>query len=130
VAERKRRPDPPLLEWLVGGLGAVIFFGMLAVLIATGLGSADAPPSVQVNVERVAAVEGGYVLEFSARNESDVTAADIAVVAELRTGEDVQRREARFDYLPPRSERHGGFFFESDPRAGALTLRAEGYNEP
>jgi uncharacterized protein (TIGR02588 family) len=130
VAERKRKTEPPLLEWVVGGLGAIIFFGMLTVLIATGMSSRDLPPSISVEVERVTSAEGGYVLEFTARNESDVTAADIAVVAELRAGEEMQRREARFDYLPPRSERQGGFFFESDPRQGALTLRAQGYNDP
>jgi uncharacterized protein (TIGR02588 family) len=130
MAERNRKSEAPLLEWLVGGLGAIIFFGMLAVLVATGLGGEDMPPSIHVEMERVAAVEGGYVLEFSARNDSNVTAADIAIVAELRSSADVQHREARFDHLPPHSERRGGFFFESDPRQGALTLRAEGYNEP
>lgn len=130
MAERKRKSEAPLLEWLVGGLGAIIFFGMLAVLLATGLRPVDRPPSIHVEAERVAAVEGGYVLEFSARNDSDVTAADIAVAAELRSGAQTQHREARFDYLPPRSERRGGFFFESDPREGALALRAEGYSEP
>jgi len=130
MAGRKRKGDAPLLEWFVGGLGAIIFAGMLAVLLTTGLAGEDAPPSIHVKTERVAAVEGGYVLEFSARNASDVTAADIAVVAELRGGGEVQRREARFDYLPPHSARRGGFFFESDPRQGALVLRAEGYNEP
>lgn len=129
MATRKRKPDAPLLEWLVGGLGAAIFFGMLAMLIASGAGRRDLPPSIHVQVEQVTAVEGGYVLEFIARNDSDVTAADIAIVAELG-GEHVQHREARFDYLPPRSERRGGFFFETDPRTGALNLRAEGYNDP
>jgi uncharacterized protein (TIGR02588 family) len=130
VAERKDKAATPLLEWLVGGLGAVIFFGMLAVLIASGLSAGEDPPAIRVQVERVSAAEAGYVLEFSARNESDITAADIAVIAELRSGDYVEEREAHFDYLPPRSERRGGFFFETDPRAGALELRAEGYNEP
>jgi uncharacterized protein (TIGR02588 family) len=130
VAERKRKPEAPLLEWAIGGLGAIIFFVMLTLLIASSVTSRDLPPSINVEVERVTAVEGGYVLEFTARNDSDVTAAEIAVVADLRAGEETQHREARFDYLPPRSERQGGFFFEGDPRAGALELRAEGYSEP
>jgi uncharacterized protein (TIGR02588 family) len=120
----------PLLEWIVGVFGGLIFFGMLAVLIAAGLRRAETPPSIFVESERVTAVENGYVLEFNARNESDVTAADISVVAELRVGDETHHREARFDHLPPRSERRGGFVFESDPRRGELKLRAEGYNEP
>lgn len=130
MSERKAQPRPPLLEWVVGGAGAVLFFAILAVLIVTGLQDASRPPSIHVDIARVSAIEGGYVLEFIARNESETTAADVAIVAELQAGADVQQGEARFDYLPPRSARRGGFFFESDPRQGALELRAEAYNEP
>jgi len=130
VGDRKRDPGTPLIEWIVGGLGALIFLGMVLALIASGLAGEESPPSIRIHVERVTPALGGYVMEFSARNESDATAADVSVIAELDSGGEMQTREARFDYLPPRSERRGGFFFDSDPRAGALELRAEGYNKP
>ncbi len=37
---------------------------------------------------------------------------------------------ATLDHLPARSNRAGGLFFDHDPRAFALRLRAKGYHEP
>lgn len=107
-------------------LGALIFVAMLGVLVSAGLSGADAPPDVRTRVERMAPVSGGYVVEFIAENAGDKTAADIEIVAELGAEE----ARARFDYLPPHSQRRGGVFFRSDPRAGYLTLRADGYADP
>jgi uncharacterized protein (TIGR02588 family) len=128
VTERKDKP-PPALEWITGGIGALIFCVLLAGLISTGM-STDAPPSISVSTESVDAVENGYVLQFTARNDGDVTAADVEIAATLRTAGAAEVRRAHFDYLPPHSERRGGVFFESDPRQGELALRAEGYNDP
>jgi uncharacterized protein (TIGR02588 family) len=132
VADRKRdaRDITPPLEWAAGAFGALVFCGMLGVLISTGLSGADNPPSISVDVERVVATENGYLLEFAAYNEGDVTAAAVEIVAELKAGGEMQERRARFDYLPPRSERRGGFFFETDPRQGDLRVYADGYNDP
>lgn len=122
---RVTKGDTPLLEWIVGALGAVIFAAILAVLISNGLGG-DAPPSVVARVERIVPVEGGYAVEISARNAGDTTAADVEIKAESGS----ETRTARFDYLPPHSERRGGVFFEHDPRGGELQLRAEGWQAP
>jgi uncharacterized protein (TIGR02588 family) len=130
VTERAGKTKrPPTLEWIAGAGGALIFAAMVAVLIATGM-SADAPPSISVTTERIQAVENGFVLQFVARNDGGATAAAVDIVAELRTGETAEERRSHFDYLPPHSERRGGVFFDSDPRQGDLSLRAEGYNEP
>lgn len=120
----------PLLEWVTGAIGALIFCALLAVMIATGLSGADGPPSVRVTIERVQQVESGYVVEFIARNDGEGTAAAVDIVGELSTGEQAEERRAHVDYLPPHSERRGGVFFETDPRQGEFTLRAEGYNDP
>lgn len=125
----EREPSTPRIEWIAGGVGALILAAMLAVLVMTGL-SGDQPPSVTARIEGVQTTANGHVVEFSVRNDGEVTAADVEIVAELRSGAYVEERRARFDYLPPRSERRGGFFFESDPRQGELSLRAEGYNKP
>jgi len=44
VAERKAKSDAPLLEWIVGGAGAVIFIGILSILVSNAMGGAGAPP--------------------------------------------------------------------------------------
>ena len=114
----------PALEWAVGAAGALVFCAMLAVLVGVGVSGADAPPDIHIDVEAIERVESGYVLRFAARNEGDVTAADVDVIARLN-GEE---HAARFDYLPPHSKRRGGFFFERDPHGARIA--AEGYNDP
>jgi uncharacterized protein (TIGR02588 family) len=122
----KRDSEPPL-EWAAGILGALIFCAMIVVLVTNALSGADAPPNVRAHVEDITPVRDGYVVEFAAENAGDKTAADVAIIAELANGE---HAEARLDFLPPHSVRRGGVFFQTDPRAGAMTLRAEGYADP
>jgi len=126
VAKRASSLDAPLLEWATGALGALVLAVMLGVLVNAGLSDADAPPDVRTRVERILPVTDGYVVELIAENAGDQTAADVEIIAKL--GADEAR--ARFDYLPPHSERRGGVFFRNDPRAGDLTLRADGYADP
>ncbi|HYD86716.1 MAG TPA: hypothetical protein VEA80_04515 [Vitreimonas sp.] len=127
MTERKSAEQAtPLLEWLVGGAGALLFCAMLAVLAMNATSDPSSPPSVVVAVERVASVSGGYVVEFVARNEGDTTAAMVEISGEAGG----ETRTATLDYLPPHSTRRGGLFFARDPRGSGLTLRAEGYQDP
>lgn len=130
MAERKHRGETPLLEWIVGGLGAVIFCAMLAILGQNALSNANAPPDIRVRIERITSVENGYAIAFIARNEGDITAAGAEFTATLNSGAMTEQHQATIDYLPPHSERRGGFLFANDPRAGALTIRAGGYSDP
>lgn len=131
VTDGRRKPRPaPLVEWIVGAAGAAAFLGIIGVLIWSGLRNDRAPPDVSVRVERVVAGENGYVVEFSAVNAGDMTAAGLVVVGELRAEGVVERREAMIDYLPAHSRRGGGFIFESDPAQGELRLFAESYADP
>ena len=119
--------DPPLIEWLIGGLGALLFSAIIAVLAASALGGGDAPPDVRLRVDAISVVRGGYLVEFTAENSGDRVAADVEIAAALTGGESAR---AHFDYLPPHASRRGGVFFRSDPRAGELTLSAQGYSDP
>lgn len=121
----KARDETPLLEWIVGGLGAMVFAAMLVVLVGVGVRGGDAPPDIVVRIDDVRAVASGYVAEFTARNEGDETAAAVEIVASLADGTE---RRASFDYLSPHSERRGGFFFETEPVG--VRVRAESYSEP
>ena len=49
-----------------------------------------------------------------------------------RDGTEIEEREYTYDYLPPRSPRGGGLFFEHAPDADGVQLevRASGYTEP
>ena len=116
----------PWIERLAATLGAAIALCLIGVLGWEAMQEPGQPPTVRVAVERIAPTEGGYIVEVRAQNRSRSTAAGVVIEAELGG----ERAEATLDYLPGRSSRTAGFFFEQDPRRGALSLRALGYTTP
>nr|MBA3487547.1 hypothetical protein [Lysobacter sp.] len=48
----------------------------------------------------------------------------------MQGGSSLATSTVTFDYVPGHSSRHGGMFFEHDPRAGVFQARALGYSEP
>jgi uncharacterized protein (TIGR02588 family) len=120
----------PLLEWIVGALGAALFFGIVGVALHHGATDKGAPPSISAAVERIEPVPDGYVVTFEARNHGDITAAQVRLVARLTTPTGAEEHEAVLDFVPPQSARRGGFFFENDPRAGVMRIAADGYQDP
>lgn len=122
--------QPPALEWITGALGALIFFGLIAITLMGAL-SPQTPPEIKVDVVSIDQNAAGYVVQFKARNNGRITGAAVTVSATLeRGGQLIEEREAQFDYIPGESFRKGGFFFKEDPRIGVLSIDANGYADP
>jgi uncharacterized protein (TIGR02588 family) len=127
-------PDPgaiPILEWVVGALGALLLAGTIGFLVWHALGRDEAPPDVRLTVERIEQLRNGYLVGFRAVNQGGSAAAQLLIEGEL-AGPDgpIETSEATLDYLPPRSDREGGLFFTRNPRGLDLRLRALGYAKP
>jgi uncharacterized protein (TIGR02588 family) len=131
ASERTSRQATPLLEWIVGALGAVLVGGAIAFLVYHALTRDRTPPDVRVVAQRVLDLQNGYLVQFRAFNQGGSAAAQLTIEGEL-AGPDgsTEVSEAVLDYLPPRSDREGGLVFSRDPRAGQLSLRAKGYARP
>ena len=125
------RHSLPLLEWMVGGLGAALVGGAIAFLVYHSLARDRTPPDVRVAAQGVLDLQNGYLVQFRAFNEGASAAAELTIEGEL-TGPDgdTEVSEAVLDYLPPRSGRERGLWFSRDPRDGQLSLRATGYVRP
>jgi len=131
ASDRTARQATPLLEWIVGGLGAVLVGGAIAFLVYHSVTRDQAPPDVRVVAERVLDLPNGYLVQFRASNQGDSAAAQLTIEGELAGPDgETEVSEAVLDYLPPRSDREGGLVFSRDPRAGQLSLRAKGYARP
>ena len=118
------------LEWLVAAIGLVLVVGVVAFMIVEANGD-PGPPRIEVRVDSVVALDDGtYLVEFTAGNRSDASAAAVGIAGEVRDGGETETSHATLDYLPARSERRGGLHFTLDPRRGTIRLRAEGYQEP
>jgi uncharacterized protein (TIGR02588 family) len=123
--------DLPMLEWIVGGIGALLVGGTIAFLVYHALARDWTPPDVRVIEQRVLDLQDGYLVQFRAYNQGGSAAAQLTIEGEL-VGPDgrTETSEAVLDYVPARSSREGGLWFSGDPRVGQLTLRATGYAEP
>ena len=125
-----RKAEPPMLEWITGILGAVVFLGLIAVTLKAAL-NPQTPPSIQVEITRIEKLREGYVVEFTARNKGNTTGAAVTLVAILKIdGAVVEERTAQLDYLPAGSLKKGGFFFRKDPGMGDLNIEADGFTDP
>jgi uncharacterized protein (TIGR02588 family) len=125
------RTEIPVLEWLLGGMGALMVAGAVGFLAWSGSVQGDTPPDIRVEVERVLEQRNGWLVLVRAFNEGGSAAAEVTVGGEFAAPDGkMEAAELRLDYLPSRSDRRGGLFFIRDPRGYDLKVRALGYAEP
>jgi uncharacterized protein (TIGR02588 family) len=125
------RTEIPVLEWLLGGMGALMVAGAVGFLAWSGSVQGDTHPDIRVEVERVLEQRNGWLVLVRAFNEGGSAAAEVTVGGEFTTPDGaVETAELRLDFLPSRSDRQGGLFFTRDPRGHYLKVRALGYAEP
>jgi len=132
AGERKGRRGAPALEWIASAIGLVLTLAIVGVIgWKAWQGTGSDPPVVEVRAERIVPAGGGWVVEFVAINRSPTSAAAVQIEGTIsRAGRELATSQATLDYLPGRSERGGGLFFDEDPRAQDLRIRALGYADP
>lgn len=119
-------------EWLTAALGLLLVLGAIGYLGYEAVAGDDRPPALTVVVDSVTRSGGVHQVHFTVRNTGDRAGAAVVVEGRLagaaEGGEETS--EVTLDHVPGRSERSGGLFFSSDPRAGRLELRPLGYSVP
>lgn len=120
------------MEWVLAGLSGVLLLAVLGYLGYEGLAHPGGPPQVVVRAGEPRPVAGGFLVEFTARNDGRTTAANVQVIGELGTPPDgvVERSEAVLDYVPKGSSRKGWLSFRRDPARHGLTVMIGGQTEP
>lgn len=123
-----------LWEKVIGGIGVLFVLGILAFLIYEAL-QPQTPPEITVRVARVQPVARGYLVEIEVKNEGELTAAAVEIEGTLTPPDEpqaapVETSTLTIDYVPSRSSRQGGLFFQADPSQYTLEVRALGYAEP
>ena len=128
--EHVERPIHPL-EWIASGLGLLLTVGVFASIGWEALTQVRGSPVVTVEVKDVAAVEGGFRVDFRARNKAGASAAQVEIEGRLSTNEgSVETSRAVLDYIPGHSHQDGGLFFTRDPRSSSFAVRALGFTRP
>lgn len=136
-SHRERRPgrntaaEIPALEWVIGGLGLAIVLAVAGVLLYEAIAGDHSPPEVRLTVQAIAPLQHGYLVKVRAENLGGEPAARVSIAAELwEKSTLVEESETQFEHLPPHSTREAGIFFQRDPHAKEIRLRARGYEAP
>jgi uncharacterized protein (TIGR02588 family) len=131
-AENKKAHDvTPLLEWILGVVGALLFVVGITHLTVEGLRGEDRPAEITFTVNEVLPAGEGFLVRYTAHNRGTQTLAELHLKAEMIAGSTVMdEAQATLDFLPGQSSRSGGFYLQEDPNRYRLEIRAEGYQEP
>ena len=115
------------IEWLTGGISALLVAALLGWLAYDALRYTPAAPAFAVSVLAVTPETEGFRVAFEVRNTALSAAASVVVRGELADGESA---DVTFDYVAAQSRETGAFFFHDDPRGGGLRLAVAGYAKP
>lgn len=126
------RVEKNWLEWIVFGVGLALVVSTLSYLVYDGATSADTPPDVEVRLGEPRPGGAGFLVPVTVVNRGGQTAGGVSVEVILEVGgaTEPERGEFTVAFLPRRGTREGWVAFRTDPRAGRLTARAHGYENP
>ncbi|WP_299176887.1 hypothetical protein [uncultured Brevundimonas sp.] len=123
-AKPDTEPGPPVLAWIMGGLGLALLLTCLAVILSQGLGETR-PPDIRPRLVEVRAADGQWLAEIEVRNTGGETAADVQI--EGRSGGETA--SVTVDYVPAGGKAAVVLGFTQNPRSD-LHLRVRGWTEP
>ena len=127
----ERLDEAPAWMWAIAALGFALVAGSIGFMLYEAAAGDSPPPQVTLRVESILPRGSGYLVEFRAVNEGGSTAEGVTVEGSLRRdGTVLETSDTVIEFVPAHSEREGGLFFTSDPRASELELRAKGYEKP
>jgi uncharacterized protein (TIGR02588 family) len=119
----------PVVEWILGGISAIVVSGLIAFLAYKAWLGDNSPPRLVVSVDKIEQMGNGALVTISVTNNGDEAASAVVVVA--TTTEDEPQKNIELDYIAAHAVRRGAFVFD---RTGLsendITLEISGFVEP
>lgn len=115
--------------WTTFGLAGAVLAGVV-VAVAAQIPGRDAPADPVVELGVMARRAGGFHVQVDVANVGELTAADVAVVAELGEGPETESAEQTIEFLSGGERVSIVFVFAHDPRERGLAVRVAGFTRP
>lgn len=120
-----------LSERVVAYVSLLLVASLLGYLFYAAVLSSDLPADIVLTVEQIESSGDDYLVRFSARNKGEQTAASVKIKGELFVNnKEVEQASVTLQYLAPKSQADGSFYFQRDPRQADLRLQVVGYRHP
>lgn len=116
------------VEWVLGGLSALVVAGLAVFLTYEGVTRTGGEPVLSLHIARLLDREEGHSVVVTVRNEGHATAADVKIAGMLAG--DPLVRQVTLDYAPAQSEREITLMFALPVRKEALDLQVLGFVDP
>jgi uncharacterized protein (TIGR02588 family) len=116
--------DTPLLEWICGGIGALLFLAVIGLLAGEGM-KPPAPPDISGRVTGVEQQESRWLVTIEVRNAGDAAAS---VRIEVTSGDET--RDLTVDFLATQAIATGAVYFDQRPVSGSIRVAITGYLAP
>lgn len=130
-AAQKDAQSPPVWEWILAGVGAVLIATAMGTALYRVASTEDPPVAFEIEVVSTTRTASGFAVDFRVKNTGSKSAAAVNIEGKLtKNGEDVETSNATVTYVPADSEREGGLFFTNDPQVHQMQIRATGYEKP
>jgi len=122
---------PPLWERIVAGIGVLMIASLLGYLFYEVTFGDHSPPDIEVRLLEVHGNGNDWLVTFEAVNLGGRTASGVVIQGELsRWGLVAESSEVTLDFIPAKSSRRGGLYFQTDPGNRDIALRAAAYVVP
>ncbi|HEX7046354.1 MAG TPA: TIGR02588 family protein [Gammaproteobacteria bacterium] len=123
--------QPPLWERIVAGLSVLMVACLLGYLFYQVIAGDHSPPDIVVEIVEIRDNGDDWLVTFEAQNLGGETASGVVITGELsRWGIITESTDITLDFIPAKSSRRGGLFFQHDPRKADLALAPSGYVLP
>lgn len=110
-----------LLEWICGAIGAVLFLGLIVLLVGEGM-KTPTPPDISGRVAGVERRESRWFVAIEVRNAGEA-ASDVQI--EVISGGET--RAMTVDFLPAHGGVTGGVYFDQPPDSRSIRVAPVGY---
>lgn len=119
----------PILERIVGAIGAVLLLGVCAALAWDAWRGDRVPPTFAFTIDRIDDSGGRHLVRFRVQNTGTRAAERITLRGRL-AGQPEETAELELDFLAAGEEREAALLFTADPRAFPLELATVSFSDP